>query len=429
MLASAAFAAYRTAFRLARPLVRRLLARRVAAGREDPQRLGERWGQPGLARPAGALIWIHAASVGETVSVIPLIARLRERHPQAPVLLTTVTTTAARRAADLLPNGALHQYLPLDDPRAVRRFLDHWRPAVGILVESEIWPTLIRAARARGLPLALLNGRISRRSARGWAYAGPLFRHLLGCFDLILAQTPEDARRLARLSDRPVDCLGNLKFAGPPLPVDTGELARLRALLGSRPLWLAAATHPGEETAALEAHRAQAGQQSGLLTVIVPRHPARGPEIAAQARAAGLATALRSSGADPTPETAVYVADTLGELGLWYRLSPIAFVGGSLVDRGGQNPLEAARLGCALLFGPHSEKNAAAVAGLMRVGALQEVADAAALAEALGQLLRDPELQRARAAAARTFTQAQAHIVDDVLEALTPYLPAPRAPD
>ena len=363
------------------------------------------------------MIWIHAASVGETVSVVPLIERLRRDRPEASVLLTTVTTTAARRAVVLLPSGAIHQYLPLDDPGAVRRFFNHWRPAAGILVESEIWPTLIRTAKARGLPLALINGRISSRSARTWSYATPLIRDLLNSFEVVLAQTPADAKRLGRLSDRPVACLGNLKFAGPPLPVDVKDLERLRQGLSGRPIWLAASTHPGEETAVLAAHRTLAPEHPGLLTVIVPRHPDRGDEVAAEAE--GLSVQRRSEG-DPATTTQIYIADTLGELGLWYRLSPIAFVGGSLVERGGQNPLEAARLGCALLFGPHGENNAAAVAGLTRVGALEQVETAEQLAAALARLLRDRELREARSAAGLTFTQAQAHIVEDVLTALEP---------
>ncbi|WP_119168524.1 3-deoxy-D-manno-octulosonic acid transferase [Algihabitans albus] len=421
MLATAAFTAYRLAFRLARPYLRRVLARRAAAGREEATRLGERWGRTGQPRPPGDIIWIHAASVGETVSVVPLIERLREDRPQTHILLTTVTTTAARRAAALLPSGALHQYLPLDDPGAVRRFFNHWRPAAGILVESEIWPTLIRAAKARGLPLALVNGRISSRSARSWSYATPLIRDLLSSFDVVLAQTPGDAERLSRLGDRPVACLGNLKFAGPPLPVESSELEALRRDLKERPVWLAASTHPSEETAVLSAHRSLAPDHPGLLTVIVPRHPERGREVAAEAEAAGLSVQQRSGGA-PQATAEVYVADTLGELGLWYRLCSIAFVGGSLVDRGGQNPLEAARLGCALLFGPHGENNAAAVAGLTRVGALEQVGDAEELTAALGRLLENRELREARCAAGQTFTQAQAHIVEDVLTALEPLL-------
>lgn len=417
MLATAAFTVYRWAFRLARPYLRRVMLRRAGAGREEAARLGERWGRTEQSRPPGDVIWIHAASVGETVSVVPLIERLRRDRPEASVLLTTVTTTAARRAVVLLPSGAIHQYLPLDDPGAVRRFFNHWRPAAGILVESEIWPTLIRTAKARGLPLALINGRISSRSARTWSYATPLIRDLLNSFEVVLAQTPADAKRLGRLSDRPVACLGNLKFAGPPLPVDVKDLERLRQGLSGRPIWLAASTHPGEETAVLAAHRTLAPEHPGLLTVIVPRHPDRGDEVAAEAE--GLSVQRRSEG-DPATTTQIYIADTLGELGLWYRLSPIAFVGGSLVERGGQNPLEAARLGCALLFGPHGENNAAAVAGLTRVGALEQVETAEQLTAALARLLRDRELREARSAAGLTFTQAQAHIVEDVLAALEP---------
>jgi 3-deoxy-D-manno-octulosonic-acid transferase len=423
MFVETALSAYRLSFRLARPLLRRLLARRLAAGREEAGRLPERWGRAGQARPAGDLVWLHAASVGETMSVLPLIAALREARPDVPVLLTTVTTTAAKRARDLLPEGVVHQYLPFDDPAAVSRFLEHWRPAAAIFVESELWPTMLLATRRRGIPLALINARISVRSQRGWARIAPLFRRLLASFDLVLAQTPEDAERLRNLARREVGCLGNLKFAGAPLPADAAVLDSLATRLGARPLWLAAATHPGEETVALAVHKTLAAARPDLMTLIAPRHPARGAEVRAEAESAGLSVALRSEGAPPDAGVSVYIADTLGEMGLWYRLAEIAFVGGSLVDRGGQNPLEAARLGCALLFGPHDEKNAAAVEGLAEAGALERVRNAEDMAAAVARLLDDRRLRQRRGEAARNFAAAQNHIVDEVLEALGPLLP------
>ncbi len=427
MLVETALSAYRLSFRLARPLLRRMLARRLAAGREESGRLEERWGHASRERPQGPLVWLHAASVGETMSVLPLIAGLRRTRPDLAILLTTVTTTAARRARDLLPSDAIHQYLPLDDSAAVERFLDHWRPATVVFVESELWPTMLLASRRRRIPLALVNARISARSQRGWSRLAALFRRLLACFDLVLAQTPEDAGRLGALAGRAVGCKGNLKFAGAPLPADAQALEGLRAAVGARPVWLAAATHPGEEAAALATHQALARDRPDLLTLIAPRHPVRGPEIRAEAEAAGISAALRSGTPEIGPEVGVYVADTLGEMGLWYRLSGIAFVGGSLADRGGQNPLEAARLGCALLFGPHDEKNAAAVEGLAAAGALERVRDAEDIAAAVARLLDDAKLCRERGRAAARFAAAQNHIVDEVLAALAPLLPEKRA--
>lgn len=413
---------YRLLARMAAPAVRRYLARRAAQGREDPARLPERLGRPGRPRPAGPLIWIHAASVGESLSVLPLIARLRQDHPAFAVLLTTGTVTSARLMAERLPEGALHQYAPVDLPDAVTRFLEHWHPTLGLIVESELWPNLLLAAHRRGIPLALINARLSARSQRRWSRLRPLAAHLLRLFSLVLAQSPEDRDRLRALGAVDPRCLGNLKAAAPPLAADAAEVARLRDAIDGRPRWLAASTHPGEERLVGAAHAALTRDRPDLLTLLAPRHPQRGPEIAAALRADGRRPALRSAGDPPTRETEIYVADTIGEMGLWYRLSEIVFVGGSLLPKGGQNPLEPAKLDCALLFGPHTGNFARIADDLCEAGAAARVTDAESLARAVARLL-DDDAARARAiAAGHAFAATQAGVLDEILAALAPLL-------
>jgi 3-deoxy-D-manno-octulosonic-acid transferase len=238
--------------------------------------------------------------------------------------------------------------------------------------------------------MALVNARMSAASARRWRLAPGLAREVLGRFRLVLAQTSADAARLATLGAAEVRCLGNLKDAAPPLPADPTALAALRQAVGNRPLWLAASTHPGEEAQVMAAHAAMAPRLPGLLTIIVPRHPERGAAVAAESAAAGLAVAQRSAGQLPGPETSIYLADTLGELGLFYRLARLAFIGGSLVPHGGQNPLEPARLGCAIMLGPHSWNFADPVGRLLAAKAAFPVADAAALAATALDVLTHP---------------------------------------
>jgi 3-deoxy-D-manno-octulosonic-acid transferase len=386
-------ALYAGAATLAAPALRVMLLRRARRGKEIPARLDERRGIESVPRPAGRLVWLHAASVGETVSILPVLAELSRLAPDATVLVTTGTVTSAsmlaQRLGDLGLEGRVwHRFVPLDVPAWVARFLDHWRPDAAAFVESEIWPNLLRACRRRSIPVMLFNARLSPRSFARWQRLPGLARSLFGGFSRIHAQTRADADRLRALGADADAQAGNLKFAADPLPADDAELARLRAMLEGRPLWLAASTHPGEDAAILAAHDILAAGRSRLLTIIVPRHPERGAEIAMSA--APRPVTRRSLGAAPPSESGVWIADTLGELGLFYRLSPIAFVGRSLGAQGGQNPLEPARLGCAVAVGPHVQNFAEAVSVLEQAGALTRVENAAALAEWVAALLADP---------------------------------------
>ena len=348
-------------------------------------------------RPPGRLLWLHAASVGESVSVLPVLQAL---PPDIHVLFTTGTVTSAALLAERLPalglRNVLHRFVPLDVPAWATRFLDHWRPDAAAFVEAELWPNLLAACQARRIPAMLVNARMSPASARGWARVPGFARHVLGAFAAVQAQSPADAARLAALGAPSVTAPGDLKLSAPSLPADKAEVARLRTLLTGRPVWLAASTHPGEDEAALAAHHALARSHPGLLTIVAPRHPARGADVAA-----ALDAPRRSQGGDPPTGPGLWVADTLGEMGLLYRLSSLVFTGGSFVPLGGHNPWESARLGCAVAIGPHTGNCAEAVQVLAAAGALVQVPDAAALTAWLDTMLSDPARRAAAGAAAR----------------------------
>ena len=355
--------------------------------------------------------------------MLSLIDRLLVERPALSVLVTTGTVTSARLLAHRLPaDRAWHQYVPVDRPTYVRRFLDHWRPDLALWVESELWPNLIAETDRAGTPILLLNGRMSVRSFRGWQRLPGLIGPLLACFELCLAQDDIQAERLRRLGAAAATSVGDLKTAAAPLPCDEGELSRIAADAADRPLWLAASTHAGEEEAAAEVHRKLMRERPGLLTIIAPRHPARAAEIVAMLEARGLNVARRSLNQPLDSSIDIYLADTLGELGLFYRLAGIAFIGGSLTPVGGHNPLEAALLDCAILHGPDMSNCAAMAQSLAEAGASIEIADAGALAEAVRRLLNDPVGRAARAAAAAGVASDNQAVLDAVLKRIAPWL-------
>jgi len=338
------------------------------------------------------------------------------------VLMTTGTVAAARVLEHRLPPRTRHQYVPVDVPNAVERFLRHWHPDLAIWVESELWPNLALATQRRGIPLILANARLSARSQARWQRFPGLVRPMLGGFSLCLAQDEVQAERLRSLGAEIVECLGDLKAAAPPLSVDPAGLARLSRQIGTRPLWLAASTHPGEEEFVAAAHARVARAVPELLTIVAPRHPVRGPGIADMLEQHGLNAARRAAEEPITPETDVYIADTLGELGLFFCLCGVAFIGGSLVRRGGHNPFEAARLDCAILHGPDMS-NCAGMAEALRAGdACERVEDTTSLADAVARLLRDPAERDRRADAAARVAAANSGTLDAVLERLAPFL-------
>lgn len=415
---------YRGLTGLGAPLIDLYLRRRLERGKEDAGRFPERQGIAGRPRPDGRLVWIHGASVGETLSLLPLVERL-VRRPGLSVLVTSGTVTSAQLMAERLPPGALHQYVPVDRLPWVRRFLDHWRPDLALWCESEFWPNLLVETAGRGVPLVLLNGRMSDRSFTRWSKNPRLIRRLLSCFRLCLGQSAEDARRLSFLGGVPAVYRGNLKFATPPLPVDEMVLAALEADLAGRPRWLLASSHPGEEAAAARVHQALADRHPGLLTVIVPRHPGRGEDIAAELRGMGLTVARRAAGEKAGPGCHVLLADTLGEMGLFIRLAPLVMMGKSLIGHGGQNPLEPARLRAAVLLGPHMGNFIDIARRMIEAGAAVPVADENDLAGALSRRLDDPARRDAEGRAAEAFANAEAGVLDAVMDELEPWLRQP----
>lgn len=409
-------ALYRAATGALEPFAPFLLERRAKAGKEDRARLNERLARPTTPRPDGPLVWLHGASVGESLSILPLVDRLRAERPDVQVLVTSGTVTSAELLARRLPAGAIHQYLPVDTPRGARRFLDHWRPSLAVFVESELWPNLLLTAKARGVKLALVSAKLSDRSYARWR-ARPFAAHeLFSGFDLILAQDARAAERLASLGGA-VGGEADLKFGAAPLPVDEAALTSLRVRLSDRPVLLAASTHPGEDEIVLRAWGALASRPR---LVVVPRHPERGPAIADLALATGTTVCLRSL--EPDDSADIIVADTLGELGLWYRLADLALVAGSLVAGiGGHNPLEPARLACPIVSGPHIENWLTAYADLRAEDAVA-FADASVLGARLADLLAGPEIMRLQAARAQAFVarrDAEARAgLDRILELL-----------
>jgi 3-deoxy-D-manno-octulosonic-acid transferase len=422
---SLALTAYRLLTRMLEPLAPRLLDARAKQGKEDPRRVDERLGVAGVERPPGDLVWLHGVSVGETLSLLPVVERFRKSRPDLTVLVTSGTVTSAELLAQRLPPGVIHQFAPVDAPGAVAAFLDHWRPALGVFVESELWPSLILAAKARGVPLALVSARITEKTAEGWARFPGAARTIVGAFDRILPQDIVSADRIQALGGR-IDGLVNLKLSGGPLPHDARAFTALSAAIGDRPVVVAASTHEGEEIAIV---RALDHLTERLCLILVPRHPERGGEIATALTRDGYRFALRSRGTAPNAETDIYVADTLGELGLFLRLADVVVMGGSFgsfLGRepwGGHNPLEPARLGKPAVAGPDAANWREVTEALTAAGGLAVVASPGDLPAVVAPLLNDPAAAKAMGERARRAAADAGAGLDRLWETLQPLLP------
>lgn len=420
------YSLYRGASALVAPFAWRKVAGRLRAYGLPEERVRERLGHASLPRPAGRLIWFHAASVGESLSVLTLIRRMGELAPDAEFLITSGTPTSAELVAKRMPPRCRHQFPPLDPAAAVERFLAHWQPDLGVFVESELWPQMLVRARKGGCPLVLLNARLSDRSVAGWQKRPATAGYILDQFALFLTQnqkTAENLRAMGAAEDR-IRPGSNLKAVSAPLPVDRDALGEIQSALGGRPVWVASSTHEGEEEAVLAAHKALLKDHPDLCLLLAPRHPERGNGVEAMVADAGLTCARRSKGAPLTAETQVYLADTLGEVGTWYALTPLVFLGGSLREIGGHNPFEVMQAGAAVITGPGHYNFAETYAELTRAGAAVEVEDAAGLARAISRWLTEPEaLDTARAAGA-AFLSRQSDQLDRTVEALLALLPA-----
>lgn len=421
---SPALAAYLGATSILEGWVEKKLRTRLEAGKEDPDRFEERLGSPGVARPEGPLAWFHAASVGESLSILELLRSIRRDYPDINILVTTGTRTSAQLLSMRLPAGVIHQYVPVDTKSAVDGFMTHWHPDLAVWTESELWPRLMTEAARQGAEMVLVNGRMSAASAKRWRWLGGLAGKLLRNFDLVLVQDEAMAERFRSVGaarDRIV-VTGSLKEGAVPLPHDEEERKALQAAVGRRPVWLGASTHAGEEAIVAEAHALVQKSEPDLLLILAPRHPERGEGLSQMLNAQGFSVARRSVGERIGPDTDVYLADTLGEMGLWYRIAPVSFVGGSLSkDIGGHNPFEPAALGSAILHGPDVSNFRDIYDRLAQNKASLTVTDAESLADGLRTCL-EPDRAAELAAHAWEVSSEGSGVTTEVLSLLEPFL-------
>lgn len=404
--------------------LRLLLKRRLEKGKEDPARWLEKTGKTDLPRPGGTLVWLHAASVGESLSALILIEKLCGAYPHLSVLVTTGTLNAAKLLEKRLPERAFHQYVPLDHPYWVRQFLDHWQPDLALWLESELWPNMLLEIKSRGIPAILVNGRLSPSSFKTWRAFSGSAEKVLSAFTLIMCQTEQDATYYKLLGAKNVLVSGNLKYSAHPLPCDEEALHALQKEVGKRPCWVYASTHAGEEELAARLHKELKTELSNLLTIIVPRHPERGAEISRKLGGRKLKVLRRTAALTlPQKETDIYIADTLGELGLFYRLCPIAVIGRSFSNDGGggHNPIEAAQLNCAVLHGPNVQNLQKIYDDMAVSQACRKIKTEEGFLLALKTLLTEQDVCHAAQARAVDFAQTQKNILAFVWEMLQPY--------
>lgn len=406
------------------PIISLHLRKRKAKGKEDAFRFEERLGKPSKERPEGRLIWFHGASVGESVSMLPLINKILEADNQCHILVTTGTVTSAKIMAERLPERAFHQYIPIDIYSYANSFMKHWRPDLCLWFESDMWPNLLSVAKKRGVVMALLNGRMSDKSFSKWKWCRFLAKSLLSSFSMCLGQTEEDADRLSKLGAKNVSCEGNLKYAADVLPVSENDLIELSKQIGIRKVWLASSTHKGEEEIILQVHEHIKSKIPDILTVIVPRHPERGDEIAKElSKNNQVKVDLRSQTREIGRDTDIYIANTIGELGLFYRAIPVVLIGKTLLaPGGGQNPIEPAKLGCAIVMGEHtanfreiSNKMANSNAAVIMNFEFSRREDGIYnLAEEIISLIKNTKLREKYSANAIAFANNEASVLDRV---------------
>ncbi|MCK4940079.1 MAG: 3-deoxy-D-manno-octulosonic acid transferase [Rhodospirillaceae bacterium] len=412
---------YRMFTGLGAPLIALYLSRRLKKGKEDPERFTERLGIASIPRPDGKLVWIHAASVGEALSMLKVIEQILQKYNGWSVLVTTGTVTSAKLMKDRLGERAFHQYVPVDRVKYVRRFLEHWQPNLGIWAESEFWPNMVIETKASAIPMIVLNGRMSARSFARWKKYPGMIWQILNSFSAVLAGSDVDAERFKELGAKNVSAPGNLKYAAGPLPVDEAELAKLKSEISGRQLWLAISTHPGEEAIVGKTHLELERSHKELLSIIAPRHPERGPEIANQLKNMGLKVSLRSRAQAIEPDTQIYIADTMGELGIFYRLAKISFVGKSLLGNGGQNPLEAAWLENAIILGPNMENFEDISSALIKSGGAIQIKNGDELAGTVSGLLDSPDETKKMAACSLNEARSMAGSIEKIMLALEPF--------
>lgn len=408
---------YNTLITILYPLViKRYINKRKENGKEDVKRFNERIGRPSMKRPEGKLVWLHGASVGESVSMLPLIQRILDTYPDAHVMVTTGTVTSADVMQKRLPDRAFHQFIPIDNPIFTTRFVKHWQPDVALWFESELWPAVLSSIKRKNIPLILINGRISNKSFKRWLQFDFISKELLSCFSLCLGQSEEDAYRLHVLGAQNTMCLGNLKYAGLPLPIDEDKRAEFVKQAGKRRMWLASATHDDEEVRIAKVHKRMKEKFPDLLTVIAPRHPQRGEDIQEKINNLGLKTALRSKNEKITPQTDIYIANTIGEMGIWYDVINIVFIGGSLIPHGGQNFMEPSRVRDAVVVGPHMHNFTDAMNRAKKADAVIQVTDTEELQEIVTQLFENKELLDAKRSLAYNWATSESKVLEGIMD-------------
>ncbi len=404
-------------------VINKYIQSRIKKGKEDINRFNERIGRPTLTRPEGKLVWMHGASVGESISMLPLISQLLKEDPKLNIMVTTGTVTSAEIMAKRLPKGAFHQYFPIDNPIFTTRFIKYWHPDLVLWFESEFWPSILSSINRKKIPLLLVNGRISDKSFKRWQQLGFVIKEILGYFTLCLGQSDEDARRLQVLGAKDAICLGNLKYAGLPLPLDKDKRQEVLNMIKDRKVWVVSSTHHDEELKIGKILPKLKKNFPDLLTIIAPRHPHRGAEIKQKLEEEiKLNVSLRSKAEPITEKTDVYVADTLGELGIWYNISDIVFIGGSLIPHGGQNFMEPSRDKCCVLVGPHMHNFADCMTRAKKADAIIQVNDTQELLSHLENLLSDEKTLKTKCKKAYDWTVSEGKVLDDIVKKVKDYI-------
>lgn len=396
------------------------LNKRLEKGKEDKERMRERFGQTDLKRPKGKLIWLHGASVGEVLSLQTMIGRLLAQFPDAHVLVTSGTVTSAALMAKKLPPRAFHQFIPLDHPEYVSDFLDHWEPNVVLWAESDLWPNMLMEIRKRGIPAALINGRMSPKSVKKWSWMSGFARNILSSFQMCLVQNEREAKHFTKIGAQNVNAIGNLKYSAEPLTCDEEELETLKEALNERPHWLYASTHPGEEELALRIHKRLKETFPTVVTIIAPRHPDRKDEIIELCTQAECKISQRSRKEWPAEDDDIHLVDTMGDLGLYFRAISLVCVGGSFIPHGGHNPIEPGRLECQILYGPHMHNFITICEDFENISAARRIEDEEDLYTEIHHLFMNPVEGQKLADTARQLTESKAYVIEEIVQTLYP---------
>ena len=413
---------YRIIMTIGTPIIELTLLIRGWLGKEDPTRVKERRGKTQIARPSGKLLWLHASSVGESIAALVLIEKLIKMNPSMTILLTTGTLTSAKLLTTRLPERVIHQFAPLDRPAWVQTFLNHWRPGLVLIMESEFWPTQIQQIKNRNIPIIVVNARLSKRSYARWQWTLEISRSLFGSLDLVIATNPEQAQRFINLGAPYVEVGGNLKRSAAKLSLNKKLVAEISKQVGARKLWLAASTHEGEDLTVIRTQKLLQAQFPDLLTIIVPRHPKRGSSIQRLGEANGLFVSRRALNEEITLKTNLYVADTLGEMSIFFDVAPYVFVAGSLVPVGGHNPIEPAHFNCSIFFGPLMAKNQEIADEMIRLKAALQMETNGSLAKLLEDLFNDNELATMLSTNAKEYAENGDAILESVFDSITPFI-------